>query len=254
MPEFPTSPNTSSVSNEVTSSLNYDTTGDARLMEVMYRKVKELEQEVHDLKTKKVLDETQLPPEILESNGLLPPKPKHFKRGKGYRPLLKSEIEDAIKQSPFTAQQAKYLGCAHSTFRKYATLYGLYFPKPNEKGKRNMFDPNRGKYPLNEILEGKHPDVTDWIVKDKLIRSGIVPPKCNVCGYDKRRVVDGKICLLLDHIDGDRTNFKKDNLQLLCLNCTFECGRGYIRRGNHMFDPDWMQGAEKDEVDERPRW
>lgn len=244
----------SSGSCEVTSSLNYDTRGDERLLTIMYRELQEVKKKLHEVETKKVLDETQLPSEILQANGLLPQAPKHFKRGKGYRPLLKSEIEEALKHSPFTAQQAKYLGCSHSTFKKYALLYGLYFPRPNEKGKRNMFDPNRGKYPLNEILEGKHPDVTDWIVKDKLIRSGIVPPKCNICGYDKRRIVDGKICLLLDHIDGDRTNFKKENLQLLCLNCTFECGRGYIRRGNHMFDPDWIQGAEKDEVDERSRW
>jgi len=40
----------------------------------------------------------------------------------------------------------------------------------------------------------------------------------------------------------------------LCLNCTFEGGRGYIRRGNHMFDPDWMQGADTDEIDEKNRW
>lgn len=249
------SPNTQSVLvAEPTSSLTYETKGDERLVTVLYKTVEELKQKVHDLETKKIIDETQFPLEVLEQNGLLPPPPKKLKRGRGYRPLLKSEIEEAKKTSPFAAQQARNMGVAISTFKKYATLYGIYEPKPNEKGKRNMFDPSRGKYPVKDILEGRCPTVSDWTAKDKLIRGGMLPAKCNICGYDKRRVPDKKICLLLDHKDGDRKNFKLENLQLLCLNCTFECGRGYIRRGNHMFDPDWMQGAQLDEIDKRNRW
>ena len=240
--------------NAASASLTFDTRGDERLLAVMYRELQEVKKKLHVVETKKILDETQLPPEILEANGLLPTAPKHFKRGRGYRPLLQSEIEEAKRHSPFAAQQAKYLGCHITTYKKYAQMYGIYEPKPNEKGRRNLFNPNLGKYPISEILEGKHPNMSDWVVKDKLIRSGTFPARCNICGYDKRRVVDGKICLLLDHMDGDKTNFKKDNLQLLCLNCTFECGRGYIRRGNHMFDPDWIQGAEKDEIDPKTRW
>ena len=255
MPENPENLNTDSSSlSPVSSSLNFDTKGDERLLAVMYRELQEVKKKLHEVETKKILDETQLPPEVLEANGLLPDQPKHFKRGKGYRPILQSEIEEVQKKSPFAAQQARLLGCHFSTYKKYCKLYGIWKPQPNEKGKRNMFNPNSGKYPLSEILEGKHPNVTDWIVKDKLIRSGTFPPQCNICGYDKRRIVDHKICLLLDHMDGDKTNFKKENLQLLCLNCTFECGRGYIRRGKHMFDPDWIQGAEKDEIDDKTRW
>lgn len=250
----PKSDNAVSASNALSSSLNYSTTGDERHLAILYRTVEELQQKVHDLEHKKVIEETQLPPEILAQNGLLPQKPMKLKRGKGYRPLLKSEIEEAKKHSVFAAGQARWLGVHENTYKKYAKMYGIYDPKPNEKGKRNIFDPNRGKYPLNDILEGKFPNVSDWVAKDKLIRSGVFPPRCNICGYDKRRIVDHKIALLLDHKDGDRHNFKLENLQLLCLNCTFECGRGYIRRGNHMFDPDWIQGAETDEIDKQNRW
>jgi hypothetical protein len=246
--------NSRGLSQEVTSSLTYETKGDDRLMTVILKTVEELKNKVHQLETKKIIDETQLPTEILEQNNLLPPRPKKLKRGRGYRPLLQSEIEEAKLKSPFAAQQARYLNVASSTYRKYAKLYGIYEPKPNEKGKRNLYDPNKGKYPINEVLNGQHPDVSDWVVKDKLIRGKILPPECAICGYNKRRIVDNKICLLIDHKDGDRKNFKKENLQLLCFNCTFECGRGYIHRGNHMFDADWMQGAKKDDIDERSRW
>ena len=237
--------------------LTYDTKGENRLISVLYRKVEDMEKKVHELETKKIIEETQLPKEILDNRGLLPEKTKRFKRGRGYHPILQSEIEEAKKHSVFAAGQARWMGVSLTTYKKYCQLYGIYEPRPTEKGKRNLFDPNRGTYPLNRILTGEFndtPTISDWMVKDKLIRSEIVPPKCNICGYDKRRIVDNKICLLLDHKDGNLRNFKIENLQLLCLNCTFECGRGYIRRQNHVFDTDWMQGQRKDKVNKKSRW
>ena len=230
------------------SNLTYETRGDDRLVSVLYRKVEAMEQEIYNLKTKKIIDETQLPPEILEGNGLLPRRPKKLKRGTGYRPILQNEIEEAKTHGMSASAQARWMGVSLSTYKKYAMMYGIYEPKPNVKGKKRYFDPARGKYSLVKILTGEYngnPAISDWMVKKKLILGGTVLPKCNICGYDKQRIVDSRICLLLDHIDGDPSNYKGDNLQLLCFNCTFECGRGYIRRGKRAFDPDWMQGREK---------
>ena len=243
---------------ETTASLTFETRGEERLVTVLYKKVEEIAKELHELKTQKILEETQLPPEILANSGLLPSPPKKLKCGRGYRPLLQGEIEDAQKKSPFVTEQAKYLGCSTSTFKKYALLYGIYKPSlPTQTGGHHQFDPERGKFPLARILAGEFRNtkaVSVWMVKDKLLRSGKLPPKCNICGYDKRRIVDNKIALLIDFKDGDKRNFAFENLQLLCLNCTFECGRGYIRRGNHMFDPDWMQGARSNLLDPKARW
>jgi hypothetical protein len=244
---------------QTTSSLNYETKGEERVLTVLCKKVEELERELHDLKTKKIIDETQLPLELLEQNGLLPTLPKRIRNGKGYRPILQSEIEAVQKLSPFAAAHARMLGIAKCTYRKYAEMYGIYNPKPNALGKRNLFDPSRGKYPLEKILSGElngNPQLSDWKVRDKIIRGGIVPPKCNICGYDKRRIGDNKLALLLDHKDGDEKNYKLENLQLLCYNCTFECGRGYIRRGNHVFemDPDMMEGGIKLNIDKISRY
>ena len=244
---------------EIPKNLNYETKGDDRLVSVLYRKIEELEKSVHDIQTKKIIDETQLPLDILENSGLLPSKKPKLKRGKGYRQLLQGEIEEAKKHSPFAAAQARWLGVHLCTYRKYAKMYGIYEPKPNEKGKRNMFDPDRGKFPISKILTGDfngNKKISNWLVRDKLIRSKILPPKCNICGYDKRRITDNKIYILLDHKDGDLNNWKLDNLQLLCGNCTFECGRGYIRRGNHMFpmEPDFMEGARSDGVNSLSRY
>jgi len=249
--------NTSSLQQEVTSSLVYSTTGENRLVTVLYKKVEEMERKIRDLEIKKIIDETQFPPEVLAQSGILPDPIKKLKRGRGYRPILQSEIEEAKKHSVYAAGQARWLGVSSPVYKKYAKIYGIYEPRPNEKGKQNLYSPERGKYPLSKILSGVFkdcPSVTDWMVKDKLIRSGMFPPKCNVCGYNKRRIGDKKICLLVDHKNGDLRDFNVENLQLLCLNCTFECGRGYIRSGNNMFDPDWIQGAAKEDVNIRNRW
>lgn len=233
---------------------NYSVPTDQRLVSVLIKEIEQLKEKVHNLETKKIIDETQLSPELLEENGALPTKPSKLKRGLGYRPILKSEIEEAKKHAVNEAGAARWLGISPITYRKYATLYGIYTPNPCVKGKRSIFDPNRGRYPLNEILEGKHPNVSIWTVKDKLLRSGLKKLECEVCGYNQRRTGDNKLPLLLNHMDGDIHNHKFENLKLMCLNCTFMAGRGYIKSGKFKLDPDWLQNANLKEVTKSSRY
>ena len=91
-------------------------------------------------------------------------------------------------------------------------------------------------------------------IKDKLIRGKLKEPKCELCGYKERRVTDGKIPLILNFLDGNPKNHLLENMKLYCYNCTFIAGKGYIRRGNYLFDPDWLQGSEKDDTEKGTRW
>ena len=225
------------------SNLTFDTTGLERLLTIALRRIEDLELKVNKISNQKIIDETKLSPDVLSENGLLDTAPKKTKRGQGYRPILKGEIEEALDKTVNAASAARYLAVSRDTFVKYARMYGVYRTNQHVKDKKYLHDVNSGKYPIREILENKHPNLGDFIVKDKLIRGNILPAKCNICGFDKRRIIDNKLCLLLDHKDGDKKNFSLDNLQLLCLNCTFECGRGYIRSGTRKFDVDWLQGA-----------
>lgn len=43
--------------------------------------------------------------------------------------------------------------------------------------------------------------------------------KCQLCGWGVIHPITGKIPLEIHHIDGDKTNNKEENLQLLCPNC-----------------------------------
>ena len=81
----------------------------------------------------------------------------------------------------------------------------------------------------------------------KQVHDKINDVECEQCGYGERRITDGKIPLLLNFEDGNKTNHNIENLKILCYNCTFCSGRGYIRRGTIHFnmDPDVIQGAKK---------
>ena len=43
--------------------------------------------------------------------------------------------------------------------------------------------------------------------------------KCGICGWDHRHSITNRVPLEVDHIDGDNTNNKEENLRLLCPNC-----------------------------------
>ncbi len=234
--------------------MEYSIEGNDRVLAVLIKELNEVKSKLHDIETRKIMEETGLSHELLQENSFLPEPPPCRKRGKGYRPILKSEILEAKKHAVNEAGAARFLKVNIKTYRKYAMMYGIYDPKPNIRGQRNIFDPHRGKYPLHEILEGKYPDLEPFKVKDKLIRSGLKKAECEQCGFNERRIVDNKIALILNFMDDNSKNHRLDNMKLYCLNCTFVSGRGYIRNGTHRFDPDYLQGATKHEIDEEARY
>lgn len=76
---------------------------------------------------------------------------------------------------------------------------------------------SRRKKPLSEYLKkGVVCNLTN--LKNRLLREGVLIPKCSECGLDP--VWQGNpLSLHLDHIDGDRTNNELPNLRFLCPNC-----------------------------------
>ena len=178
--------------------------------------------------------------------------PKRPNLGRYSKPITQSEIQEAIDRAPSAKMAAKLLGVCYLTFKTHARKYGIHVTKgwpivKGTKAPRSLSNPHVGKYPINDILDGKHPDFPIHRLKDKLIRSGIKSSECEMCGYKERRIVDGKIPLLLNFEDGDISNRTLENLKIYCFNCTFNCGRGYIKRGTIHFnmDPDVIQGAKK---------
>lgn len=228
-------------------------------LETLKRDVKEIKElsSVGEDIAKEVAEEVKQ----LQENGISIPHlekqaapylyPRREYKGRYTKPLLEAEILEALNSTPSARQAAKKLGVHYDTYKKYARLYGIHRTCPVEMrkktGKTGPITPFGGKYKIEDLLNGKHPKFPVHRLKDKLIRSGMKKSECEICGYKERRITDGKIPLLLNFDDGDINNRTIDNLKVYCFNCTFNCGRGFIKRGtvHYNMDPDVMQGAKR---------
>jgi hypothetical protein len=218
---------------------------DSKVLDVLVKENEDHKKRLDNLENNKVVEALPLSDEDFKSLGIL--KHSHrLKTGKGWRPLLESEIKEAQEHSDSASGCAKYLGVSYICYKKWAKVYGLFKIKPSNKGTTYVWAPDKGKYPLNQILEGKFPEYPIYRLKDRVIRSGQKKAVCENCGFSEHRLTDNKMPLLIAFKDGNEKNHVLENIQVLCYNCMFLVGRGYIRRGKvefNYFDPDRMQGS-----------
>ena len=144
--------------------------------------------------------------------------------GRPKKLLIASQILAAQSISKSEAEAAERLNVSFMTYRKYAKIYGLYGRISNKAGigiDKSIKNENTGKYPLNQILDGKFPNYSTNRLKVRIIRGKRVEEKCNKCNFSEKRITDGNVPLLLNYIDGNDKNKKLENLELLCYNCYY---------------------------------
>jgi hypothetical protein len=219
-----------------------------KVLDVIVRELQEVKKKVADLENKTVLEELQLPEEDLKSMGIIKDA-RRIRKGRGARPLLESEIKESQEHCNNATACAKYLGVGYNCYKRWAKTYNLFKTNPWGKGdKKRYWAPDKGKYPLNQILEGKFPNYPIYRLKDLLIRSGTKKAECDRCHFNEHRITDQKMPLLINFKDGNEKNHLLENIEILCYNCMFLTGRGYIRRGKVEFnflDPDRIQGSSR---------
>jgi hypothetical protein len=144
--------------------------------------------------------------------------------GRPKRMLLESEIMAAQSISKTEAEAGRKLGVSFMTYRKYAKMYGLYGRCANAAGKgtnKPVRNEDAGKYPLNQILEGKFPNYSTNRLKTRMLRCNRIEKKCNKCGFSEQRISDYQVPLLLNYIDGNAKNKLRENVELICYNCYY---------------------------------
>lgn len=142
--------------------------------------------------------------------------------------LTEPQIRQAMALTRSNQQAAVYLKVSFPTYKKYAKLFKdsngttLFDLHKNQSG-RGMVKPREDdrKFKLDDILLGKHPTYP----KDKLFRrivaSQYMAEQCSHCGFHQKRATDLKMPLIMNHINGNTTDHRLDNLELLCYNCYF---------------------------------
>ena len=149
----------------------------------------------------------------------------HNRRGKGTRPILESEIRAAQSIANSAMDAARKLGVHYSTYKRWARKYGIhdFFNKEGRGRPKTHKNPAKGKYPLNDILDGKYPDYPTHLFKKKLIKSGLKKNECEICGFKDTRE-DGQTPILIRYIDGNPRNKSLENVQFVCYNHAFIYG------------------------------
>jgi len=140
------------------------------------------------------------------------------------RILLRTQIEDAQKHTVSNAAAARYLGVDKDTYKKYASLYGLYHSHSNQRGVGvdKGWSKKPTSIPLTEILAGKHPTYNLQKLKNRLLARNRIARHCELCKFYEERITDKKAPLLLTMRQTSlENNYALDNLQLLCYNCFF---------------------------------
>ena len=79
------------------------------------------------------------------------------------------------------------------------------------------FDPRRTPMTLNQILTTDS-QYQSHKLKKILFANKIKIPQCELCGWAGKSI-DGRIPVELDHINGEHTDNRLENLRILCPNC-----------------------------------
>lgn len=151
-------------------------------------------------------------------------KVRQAKRNIQREPLRESQIKQAQRISKSATEAAKNLKVTYATYKKYAKLYGIFEDLKNPHGfgvSKGRAVNKKNKAILEDIFDGKHPNYPISKIKRRLISEAYKEEKCENCGFCERRVIDYKVPLILDFVDGDKKNFKYENLRFLCYNCSF---------------------------------
>jgi hypothetical protein len=152
------------------------------------------------------------------------------KLGRNPKPITKEQLLAAMKMTKSNMACARYLGISYMHYSRYAKSY------IDEETGKTLFDlhKNQSGKGIRKFLGGKDLDLEALMsgelfvkslnvnrYKDKLIQEGYIEEKCNSCGFNEQRVNDYKAPLLVHFKDGNKMNWKIENIELLCYNCYF---------------------------------
>ena len=134
----------------------------------------------------------------------------------------KDEIKQVVAKSKSIAEVCRNLGIKpnggnYKTIHKEIKKYNIDTSHFTGQG-WNVglgFKPKK-KRPLEEILT-ENSNYQTFKLKNRLFEEGLKERRCECC--NNTEWLNKPIALELHHIDGDNTNNKIENLQILCPNC-----------------------------------
>lgn len=142
--------------------------------------------------------------------------------------LMQSQIENAMKVTRSNRAAAEYLRVSYNLYKKYAKLYkteegiSLFEAHMNQSGTGiSKTHVSQKRFHIDDILLGKYPQYSKEKLLRRMLVSGYIEEKCSHCGYCQKRPTDLKTPLTLNHLNGNESDHRRNNLEVLCYNCYF---------------------------------
>jgi hypothetical protein len=156
-----------------------------------------------------------------------------------YKGLQLSEetVRAAIKNTRSNREAAEWLRITYRTWKKYASKYtdpitgrtlfechiaegGKGIPKVQPL-RRNKANPRAIELGY-QLIKGQYytPKRVNELAA-RLMKDGRLGYCCAECGFAQKRPIDMKMPLMLSFSNGDRTDWREENLRWLCYNCSF---------------------------------
>lgn len=157
--------------------------------------------------------------------------------------LTKEMILRAMRNTKSNRAAARYLHVSYPHYKKWAKLFDSderldpndpnspfksCFEKHENRSGRGIAKfmggaINADRYPIRDIIEGRIScdSFPPNMIKDAMIKEGLLRECCDMCDYKERRESDFKMPLLLHFRDGNRRNYDPENCRLVCYNCYF---------------------------------
>lgn len=151
---------------------------------------------------------------------------------KGYE-ITEEEIRRAMANTTSNQKAADFLEVTYPTYRKYAKAY-----KDLETGK-SLFEIHKnqamkgvlgrtwvgGQQRINweNILRSDQKATPERLLKLKknLVEYKKLDERCYRCEFETKRVEDSKVPLIMNFKNGDKSDWRIQNIEFVCYNCAF---------------------------------
>lgn len=142
--------------------------------------------------------------------------------GNARRTWTEDQMMEAIRTALNISDVLRKLGLKvrpgnYSTFKKFVVSNGIDISHLKGWKSHRYNGGGKKETPLDEVLT-KNSFYSRRHLKRRLLKDGLLKNECNICKCNGEW--EGKpLIMILDHINGDNIDNRKENLRMLCPNC-----------------------------------